>query len=864
MKYYAKSNTEYVNNEKVVHGTITVLQHCIDVGVMAQYLLKKYYNESLLPFFMKSLNLSENEVIELIGFFAAEHDVGKVHPLFQKNFIENWNYMLKNGLIERTDKLNRIRHEVVSLYILNDFFFEKYGRMIKRNGVFKGFIHAIGNHHEKYVMYNNGRREKISLEEDFWADEQMKMCLEIMKYFPISFNLLDCFSLNEDSADKVSLFFLGLLEFSDWFASGPLKSDYLEFEKYEKDSNIQGYIDEVLKLKIDKLFGEDFKFYDKKLDLSDFSNIFFDVKDISLRPVQKKVAEIVQKEKIKFALIEAPMGEGKTETALYLSGNMAKKKNGISFCLPTGATTTSMYNRIKPIFENQGVNHLNLLHSTSLVYDKLYENVIENSDGFFNSSKTGLFIENTISTVDQVMVSVMKTNFALLRLLALQNKVLIIDEVHAYDCYMRSILDMLLYWCNVSDVPVILLSATLPQKLKVRLVSSYLGEDVELKEKGYPLITYVTENNEVKEESVLGTSMKKNVKINTITLDEDYSLLSKSLKQEIQQGKNVGVICNTVKEAISVYKFLEEEHFNNLVLLHSKFTVEDRKNKEESIITSLGKKNRKEGLIVIGTQVLEQSLDIDFDSMYTMICPIDLLLQRLGRWRRFNIEGRIEDNTFNVMINNVNDMRKNYSGYQIYKEYYLKRTEECLKENSEFNLPIDFRKLLSFVYDSVDFEDDDYVKMFCTEDSDETLGSLQAILRNQGKEAQIVNKVNMNQNTRMGRPQKKVIFVDVVYKNEINKENFLMMTDKKIALEYINKSVAIDYTNLPIGYDTSDNFIECGGLLKGYTICFVNKVSEDYIGIEMTDVETDENGNRYLKKLGYSKKYGYLFEKIKV
>lgn len=864
MKYYAKGKTEYINNEKIVYGTTTILQHCIDVGVMSQYLLNFYYKDSLLPFFMNNFNLSKEEVIELIGCFAALHDVGKVHPLFQKNFIENWEYMLKNDLIERGDKIKNIRHEVISQYILDDYFYEKYGRTILKNGIYKGLTYGIANHHEKYIDYNDGRQQNISLNEDFWLEEQMNMCKEIMSYFSISFDILDCFSKSEENADKISLLFLGLLQFSDWLASGPLKSDCIEFETFEKTCNIKEYIDKVLVLKIEKLYREDFKFFEKKLDLSDFSKIFFEKETLSLRPVQKKVAEIIKKENIKFALIEAPMGEGKTEIALFLSSNMVKKKNGISFCLPTGATTTSMYERVKPIFENQGVNHLNLLHSTSLVFDKLYEDVIENSDGFFASSKTGLFIENIISTIDQVMVSVMKTNFALLRLLALQNKVLIIDEVHAYDCYMRSIIDMLLYWCNITDVPVILLSATLPQKLKERLLSSYMGKNVELKENGYPLITYVTENNEIIEENVIGTSMKKQVKINMITLQEDYSLLLGYLKEEIKKGSNVGVICNTVKESISLYQYLEKNDFKDILLLHAKFTVEDRNSKEKRIIKELGKKERTSGLIVIGTQVLEQSLDIDFDSMYTMLCPIDLLLQRLGRWRRFNIEGRKENTLFNVVINHVDNMRKNYSLFEIYKEYYLKRTEECLKENKEFNLPSDFRKLLSFVYDTIDFEDEDYVKTFCTENSDETLGSLQALLKNQGKNPQIVNQVKTNQNTRMGRPQRKIIFVDNNDKNSLNLEEFQNMKNKKIALELINKSITINYTDLPIGYEDSDNFIDCGGLLKGYLLCFANRVSDDYIGIEMIDKGFDEKNNRYMKKLGYSKKYGYLFEKLKV
>lgn len=594
-----------------------------------------------------------------------------------------------------------------------------------------------------------------------------------------------------------------------------------------------------------------------------------------LRPIQKELKEFLRKNKCKLLMIEAPMGEGKTEAGLYASGIMGRTKNGILYGLPTTSTTNVMYERIKEIFELEKNYSLNLVHSTSFVHDKLYTDMVEDSKDFLSSSRTGLFIPNCISTVDQAMIGVLKVKFAILRLLSLVNKVLIIDEVHAYDYYMQGILDILLSWCNKLDIPVILLSATLSKNIKERLLKSYLDKvSVTLIENMYPLITGITLNNMIIEQPVNGSYMAKEVNFSSLTLVDGYDILCQKIEENIKLNRNIGIVCNTVKESIAVYKSISQYFSSNeCILLHSKFTVEDRAKKEKYIVEKLGSNisKRSKGLIVVGTQVLEQSLDIDFDTMFSMICPIDLLLQRMGRWRRFKIDGRKEDTTFYIVYN-LND--PGYEQYScIYEPYLIEKTKLFLQEYPICYLPKDFRLAISYVYDNIDIENTSYVEMYSNNEVKMSLGKIQCINKDMGdrfQRAEIYENIKTekvedldNIGTRLSKPQKKVIFLLEEDIEKYGKENLLCIKDKDLAIELLNQSFSIPYDNLPIELENSKTYIDCKWLLKGYRIYSVKRISKDIVGIDRQDIET-EDAIGYIRHLYYSKKYGYQYNQEKV
>jgi len=209
------------------------------------------------------------------------------------------------------------------------------------------------------------------------------------------------------------------------------------------------------------------------------------------------------------AIIEAPMGEGKTESAIYLSEcwKLQNGSCGAYIALPTMATSNQMHGRYREFLRKRRpcVSSLRLVHGMSWLVDDVslesgFEILGDSSEeenmlarDWFNPSKRALIAPEGVGTIDQALMAALNVKHGFLRLLGLSSKVLIVDEVHAYDEYMTTILERLLEWCRVLRIPVIMLSATLSQPQKLRLINAYGGvvqEDTDIIEP-YPLITIV-------------------------------------------------------------------------------------------------------------------------------------------------------------------------------------------------------------------------------------------------------------------------------------------------------------------------------------------------------------------------------------
>lgn len=901
MKMYAKGEEikgtgHYDSNNHWVYdsnGTTSVLQHCIDVGVFCKYLLENIFYKDVTLYLAKQMDITPNEVISCFSFFAGVHDIGKVHPYFQNNFKNAVFDMLKKDLIDKDDLSESVRHEVISRLILDEYLSTQEGYYEISENLLNGLLYTISAHHEKdnnnyKVLPKKYKRQTEKL--SYWKNEQQKIVTELHEIFPFDIAILK--KCNIKNTDKICSVFFMLLVTSDWPSSAYLSNYYSKFNSYLELGNIEGYIsflEKEIDIIVDKELGLKFE---NHLDLSSFSKIIKE-KRYTLRPIQREIKKVMRKKNPpKFVIIEAPMGEGKTEAGLYAAGQMGKE--GIAFSLPTGVTTDMMYNRIEDLCKSQNVKFLNKLHATSFLTDKLYETEIKDKYNIISSSRFGLFVENSVSTVDQVMKGVLRIKFASLRLLGLMKKVLIIDEVHAYDAYMQGILHILLSWCSSLEIPVVLLSATLPKNIRKNLIESYYGKFVELKKDSYPLITFIDSKNNVIETPVSQTFIHKKANIKNIRINnDDYSGLVKSIKNKLSKNQNIAVICNTVKESVFMYELLKGIENSNCLLIHSKFTVGDRKEKENYIVKNLGKKKlsvetRPKRLIVVGTQVLEQSLDIDFDCMYSMLCPIDLLLQRMGRWRRFDIEGRKEDFDFFVVYNQLDEYYKKYS--LIYPKYLLRKTEEFLSSHSIITLPEDFRKSLTYVYDNADTSSD-YLEMVKKNEDYLNFSKSKSINTDMGDISQRENAISSicekddedddmefeSFSTRLSVPTQKVIFLtlDILSKSGLDlkdidcfklkepeksfKTNYLESSvDKEINFQkykekakiLLNHSFSIMCSDLPEKYENS---FKCKGLLKGYTIYFVEKLNENEIGFSYIEKNVS-------KTLCYSKEYGYYIK----
>ena len=357
-------------------------------------------------------------------------------------------------------------------------------------------------------------------------------------------------------------------------------------------------------------------------------------------------------------ILEAQMGVGKTEAALAAAEIMASRfgLGGVFFGLPTQATANGIFPRLLGWADTQsektlpqaiklahGMAELNECYlrlqgrGVQLEEDAQEEHRVQVHQ-WFRGNKQVLLANFVIGTVDQLLLAALAQKHVMLRHLGLAGKVVIIDECHAYDTYMNCYLDRTLEWLGWYKVPVILLSATLPARRRTELVEAYqqkkAAPDAPWETScGYPLLTW-TDGAEVKQTAIPSDAPGQTVQLTTLTEPELPALL----RRKLVEGGCAGVIVNTVKKAQKIAQLLRESLPDKEVqLFHAQFLMPDRAARENQLMARIGKGSAPEcrnDLIVVGTQVMEQSLDIDLDVLVTELCPMDLLLQRIGRLHR--------------------------------------------------------------------------------------------------------------------------------------------------------------------------------------------------------------------------------------
>ncbi|MFI7179238.1 type I-E CRISPR-associated protein Cse1/CasA [Streptomyces spororaveus] len=376
-------------------------------------------------------------------------------------------------------------------------------------------------------------------------------------------------------------------------------------------------------------------------------------------------------------IIEAPMGEGKTEAALAVAEVFAARTGagGCFVALPTRATANAMYGRLRhwlrrlPGDEEHTVS---LAHSKAVLNDDFARDLragartiaavdldgasesvrSERADQHIAASelvahqwlrgrKKGMLAPFVVGTIDQLLFAGLKSRHLALRHLALAGKVVVIDEVHAYDAYMNEYLERVLSWLGAYKVPVVMLSATLPVDRRQALALAYTGVDEghrELAEDlSYPLISVVSADNATLTGRPAAAADRR-TEIRLERLDDGIGILADRLETELDGGGCALVVRNTVDRVLRAAEVLRERFGADAVVTvaHSRFVDLDRARKDEDLGARFGPTgNRPPGRhIVVASQVAEQSLDIDFDLLVTDLAPVDLILQRMGRLHR--------------------------------------------------------------------------------------------------------------------------------------------------------------------------------------------------------------------------------------
>ncbi|MCK7429287.1 CRISPR-associated helicase Cas3' [Enterobacter chengduensis] len=392
-------------------------------------------------------------------------------------------------------------------------------------------------------------------------------------------------------------------------------------------------------------------------------------------PLQQKALELdISAEGPQLFILEDITGAGKTEAAMILTHRLmaAGKAQGIYFGLPTMATANAMFRRMSEsclaLYQPGSRPSLMLAHSARNLVPEFNSSLWsvdasdeEDRDGsqsqgcaawFADSNKKALLADIGVGTLDQAMMAVMPFKHNNLRLLGLHRKVLLADEIHACDAYISFILECLIEKQARDGNPTILLSATLSQQQRERLVAAFLrgaggaGEAPRLGHDDYPWLTQATAAEVISTRVGARKEVERSVSVAWLYSEQDCITL---IQQAVRNRKCVAWVRNSVDDAIRSRRQLiaSGAREDDTLLFHSRFAFHDRQRIENQTLDFFGKHSGPEraGKVIIATQVIEQSLDIDVDLMISDLAPVDLLIQRAGRLQRHirDCQGRIKE-----------------------------------------------------------------------------------------------------------------------------------------------------------------------------------------------------------------------------
>ncbi len=668
-----------------------------------------------------SENIKRRIPQELFIFLAGAHDLGKASPVFQLKKARLPNYeldeILLNGLRgegfmfkDSYANTQNTRHELVSHSIS------------ARHGLHESLCVVLSGHHGKppnsgHLNNLKGYAAHFGFNNPKWAEAQNVLFFDALSRAGLTLEEACSFRLARPEQALLS----GLVILADWIASDEALFPLIGLDCYVPINSAKRAEAAIKELDLPSRWepeNDGFGLYKQRFDIDDSVR--------KVRPVQATALTVAMYMKPDIMIIEAPMGEGKTEAALAAAEVLVGERGlrGVYFALPTQATSNAMFERVNAWIERFGTEgekySIRLSHGRAELNDT-YRNIRlsgniqtdgdEDSSAFVHEwltgRKKGMLADFAVGTIDHVLMAGLKQKHLVLRHLGLAGKVVILDEVHAYDVYMNSYLLMALAWLGAYGVPVIVLSATLPSGRRQELLDAYTGRASEpVISRAYPLITY-THNGKVEcEEVQTDGSRSQDVVIRRIGGDA----LMDGLEDALSGGGCAGVIVNTVSRAQQLYRECAGRFGAECVyLLHARLLACERAKLEMDLAERLGppekaKKRPKasERMILIGTQVIEQSLDFDFDILVSDLCPMDLLLQRIGRLHR-HPRARPEKlrNAACLVLNAEGELERGAEA--IYGSYLLLRTRALLPE--KVSLPGDIPRLVAGVYEEENCEE---------------------------------------------------------------------------------------------------------------------------------------------------------------
>jgi len=744
--FWAKSGNPY-------HPLLT---HVVDSAGVALAIVAREQRRTR-GLYAEDWHLPDDEALRFVAFLVGLHDLGKASPVFQASWPEGAARVKAAGFTWDEERVGRketwVAHGVLTeLYVMD---------LLKGQGLARQVARTLGQclaaHHG---FQTRGAELQLAdihrkLEPPVWAEVRDALLNSLRVVLGLS-----CLPKVQDLRPEAALRVMGLTSFADWIAS--------DRDLFPPGRGVDGVdsLTEALDLAEKALDSLGWRTFQPPLRMG-FTEVFPHISRPN--PLQEAIPRLLPRVATRdpqggadpiLLLIEAPMGTGKTEAALYahLLLQTSLEHRGLYVALPTQATANGLFTRVGEFLGRLGAQaplDLQLQHGAAPLnpaYVKLQEvarpdQVHDGADpedaavvasAWFSTRKRAMLSSHGVGTLDQALLGVLKVRHHFLRLWGLMNRTVVLDEVHAYDAYTSGLLQALLRCLRALGSSVVLMTATLASSQRKRLLQAW-GAEAVAELPPYPRAVAFVGSRLLRAEHI-PFKEGKDVRLSPGPVPPET--LADHLRRYVPGA--VGTVVNTVDRAQALYRALGlgervtlEGLLNALgpgpsegpwaelrrqqvekgsitvgkrlpdgtliLLLHARFPAEERAIREGVVLSLFGKHGpRPRRAILVATQVAEQSLDLDFDLLYTDLAPIDLVVQRAGRLHRHNRERPPLHREPVLLIGGLEgdpDFGAELYWNRVYEDYVLLSSWLSLRGRARLRVPEDLEPLLEEVYE---------------------------------------------------------------------------------------------------------------------------------------------------------------------
>lgn len=635
-------------------GRYPLVCHMLDTSASALVLWDRWLRPGLRTLIADVIANGDEDVARaVVASVAGLHDLGKANKVFQGQLFRSgrddafgvvtqqltsagYDMTVPAGIMAGRPLPNAYkailrRHEAVGLWALAD-----HWPTGNETAATSWAAAIIGGHHGRFhprvdssgskpADPASGGRYLAALGAGLWGDQQRAHFDAVLTANGVTAAQLDK-ALTAESSSAVIILLTGFVMLADWLASDETSVANGAACAADPIVDPEGWV-QARQVDFHQSIGATLGVYE---DVTDPLTAIMGPHAGSLSPLQQAARTVGRG----LWIAVETTGAGKTEAAMLR--HCAVPGEGVMFALPTRATTDAMFERIGGFFASttnaaaliHAHRTLNAFYSTEAAQAGLH------STSWLTDTRNALFAPVAVGTCDQVLLGSLKQKNTPVRLLALANRHVVIDEVHAFDHYQAALLEELLTWWGKTDTRVTLLSASLPAAVVARYVAAYGGAEA-TGTSHYPGHVSVTGNTSTSSPVESQRSYPLHIQIHTAGDDD---LVSAHAERAIAFRKSapdarIAVVVNQVDRAIEIGRLLAATGHRTIVL-HSRMAAGHRTAISRELHEVAGKGSVERGVFVVGTQLIESSLDVDFDMMITDLAPAPSLIQRAGRlWR---------------------------------------------------------------------------------------------------------------------------------------------------------------------------------------------------------------------------------------